>query len=105
LRGIFSLPPAARVFSAIVAGWVDRERRTGQLVRDCYAHYLDGTPSADKIHALCRLTWITKSGDHDTKLPDNTPSVVGGGPNHLDQKQRRLRWGLLLLLLLFTHKW
>ncbi len=58
-----------------MAGWVDRERHTGQLVRACYTRYLDGEPSADKIHALCRLTWITKGGDDDAELPDNTPSV------------------------------
>jgi hypothetical protein len=59
-----------------MAGWVDRERRTGQIVRACYEHYLQGAPKADKLHALCRLTWITKGGDNDADLPDNTPSVV-----------------------------
>lgn len=57
-------------------GWVDRERRTAQLVRACYDHYLSGRATADKLHALCRLTWITKSTDADADLPDNTPSVI-----------------------------
>src|SRR5688572_22039537 len=57
-------------------GWVDRERRTAQLVRACYDHCLSGRVSADKLHALCRLTWITKSPDMDADQPDNTPSVI-----------------------------
>lgn len=54
--------------------WVDRERRTAQLVQACYRHYL-GKPTAAKVHALCKLTWITKNGGDDD-LPDNTRSVT-----------------------------
>lgn len=54
--------------------WLARERRTGKLVRACYVRRLQGkTPTADQLHALCRLTWITKGADD---IADNTHSVV-----------------------------
>jgi hypothetical protein len=54
--------------------WLERERRTGLIVRACYdrirAHrVLD----AEELHALCRLTWITKSNG---SVGDTTRSVV-----------------------------
>jgi hypothetical protein len=55
--------------------WVERERRTGRLVRACFATYVNArTPTADQLYAVCKLTWITKGGDDG--LADNTSSVV-----------------------------
>ena len=57
--------------------WVERERRTSKLTRACFMAYVDGdAPSPDQIYALCKLTWITKGGDADANVPDNTRSVV-----------------------------
>lgn len=51
-----------------------RERRTGQLVRACYAKYVKGrSPRAELLHALCRVTWITK---YRGEVTDNTRSVI-----------------------------
>jgi len=54
--------------------WLERERRTGQLVRACYdrirAH---GVLDIEELHALCRLTWITKSFG---EVADTTRAVV-----------------------------
>ena len=54
--------------------WLKEERRTAMLVRACYdrvrAH---GPLDAEQIHALCKLTWITKyQGEHI----DHTRSVL-----------------------------
>lgn len=54
--------------------WVERERRTAALVRACYERCLKGkAPDAEMIHALCKLTWITKGKG---KVAENTRSVV-----------------------------
>lgn len=48
--------------------WLDRERRTARLVRACYEEYLaGGSPTQDQLHALCRLTWITKADGEPTE--------------------------------------
>src|SRR5687768_8688885 len=68
------------------ARWQSRERNTAALVRACYDHLVGrragarrsrrrsaSSPSAAELHALCRLTWITKSSDG---VADNTRAVV-----------------------------
>lgn len=54
--------------------WLRQERRTAMLVRACYdrvrAH---GPLDAEQIHALCKLTWITKYRGEDI---DHTRSVL-----------------------------
>lgn len=70
-----SFPTGCSLGTLSNVAWVDRERRTGRLIRACCTSYLGSDPEADEIHALCKLTWITKGGDDDD-LPDNTASVV-----------------------------
>src|SRR5713101_3922955 len=55
------------------APWTDRERRTARLVRACFKNFVGPGASAEKLHALCRLTWITKARG---EVVDNTRSVV-----------------------------
>lgn len=50
--------------------WLQREHDTWRLVRACFAAYIRGKkPTADKLRALCSLTWITRG-------PDNTWNVT-----------------------------
>ncbi len=57
-----------------MADWLQRERDTARLVRACYDIYVaNQSPSADKLYALCKLTWITRAG---SEVADNTASVV-----------------------------
>jgi hypothetical protein len=53
--------------------WAERERRTARLIRVCFNNFLDRRASAQKLHALCKLTWITKSRG---QVADNTRSVI-----------------------------
>src|SRR5260370_42502988 len=54
--------------------WLERERATARLVQRCFRLLMDGpkTPP-EKLHALCKLTWITKGGG---EVADNTRSVI-----------------------------
>ena len=41
--------------------WLQQERRTARLVRACYKRVrAHGPLDTDELHALCKLTWITK---------------------------------------------
>lgn len=59
------------------ADWACRLRATNRLVRCCYEYLRDNKQvTPETIHALCRLTWITKSYDgasagyvKSTKIP------------------------------------
>jgi len=49
--------------------WLQREHNTWRLIRACFADYMLGkTPTADKLHALCMLTWITTGADNTRKV-------------------------------------
>lgn len=49
--------------------WLERERNTWSLVRACFAAYMHGEkPTADKLRALCSLTWITRGEDNTQKV-------------------------------------
>lgn len=49
--------------------WLQREYDTWRLIRACFAEYVRGkTPTADKLHALCMLTWITTGADNTGKV-------------------------------------
>ena len=54
--------------------WRERGRATARLIQRCFKLLMDGpkTPP-EKLHALCRLTWITKG---NREVADNTRSVV-----------------------------
>ena len=41
--------------------WARRQRNTNKLVRACAKIALIDRVTPEKLHALCRLTWITKS--------------------------------------------
>ncbi len=62
--------------------WCERERRTARLVRALWEEILLPSSSrtrkpvvipSEALHALCKLTWITKGGG---RIADNTRSVV-----------------------------
>lgn len=56
----------------------EQERRTARMVRAAYGRYVaPGRATAEQLHALCMLTWITKGGANlEHGLPDNTRAVV-----------------------------
>lgn len=56
--------------------WGNRELRTNKLVRLCAGYLLKRKITAQNIHGLCKLAWITSSYDpkngsyiKSTKLP------------------------------------
>ena len=54
--------------------WLARERATARLIQRCFKLLMDGPRTApEKLHALCKLTWITKGHG---EVADNTRSVV-----------------------------
>ena len=56
--------------------WAERQLRTSKLVQLCTKYILQNQVTYSQIYGLCKLTWITKSGDtisdsyiKSTKLP------------------------------------
>jgi hypothetical protein len=60
---------AAIILNSEQREWLQREHNTWRLIRAGFADYLLAKkPTADKLHALCMLTWITTGADNTRKV-------------------------------------
>lgn len=60
---------AAIVLNSEQRKWLQRERDTWKMIRACFESYIYRKETqADKLRALCSLTWITKGGDNTRKV-------------------------------------
>jgi len=57
------------VLSSEQRKWLQREYDTWKMIRACFASYIHRKePTADKLRALCSLTWITKGGNNTRRV-------------------------------------